>query len=107
MDCPYIEEDKTCGAHALCKKCIEDILLRRWGEDFIKVIQRAEPLNMACHEFFNECIACGGNWSASWLSGVKRLRHEVWDAIPENMGENSWESIMLLLTYLGVKTWDD
>ena len=107
MDCPYIDKNKRCGAQALCKKCIEDTLNSRWGEDFVKVVQRAEPLNMTVREFFDECLACGGNWSSSWLSGVKRLRPEVWDAIPSNMGKNSWETIMLLLTYLGVRTWDD
>lgn len=107
MNCPYIEKDMKCGTHALCKKCIEDILLQRWREDFITVAQRAEPLNMTDREFFGECIACGGNWSGAWLSGIKRLRPAVWDVIPNNMGKNSWETIMLLLVYLGVTMGDD
>lgn len=74
----------------------------RWGEDFVKFCGQYEPLNMNCKEFLGHCIACGGNWGGMLLSGIKQLRPEVWDKIPENMGHDAIIPILSTLTLIGV-----
>lgn len=85
-------------------KAIET-LYEDWGEDGKAVVAACiivNPLHMSFHDFLKECVACGGNWGGMLLSGIKRLRPEVWDAIPEKMGYNAWVDICSVLSLLSV-----
>lgn len=87
-------------------KAIET-LYEDWGEDGKAVVAACiivDPIRMSFDEFLKECVACGGDWGAMLLSGVKRLRPEVWDAIPNNMGHNAWIDICCVLSLLNVST---
>ena len=82
-------------------------LYEDWGEDGKAVVASCiivDPIRMNFDEFLKECVCCGGNWGGMLLSGVKRLRPEVWDAIPDKMGSNAWVDICCVLSLLGVNT---
>ena len=85
------------------KSAIEDIETD-WGDDGKKVIELAfnNPLHITLKEFMNNCTAMGGNWGGMLLSGIKRLRPEVWEAIPDNMGNRGFVIICATITLLGV-----
>lgn len=62
-------------------------LIEEWGEDGKRVIEAAAkvtPFNGDTGDFLNHCVTCGGNWGGMFLSGIKKLFPEVWDAIPMN-----------------------
>lgn len=62
-----------------------------WGEQGQKVIEAClnNPIIMSTESFLNNyCTACGGNWGGMLLSGIQRLRPDVYDLIPDNMGDN-------------------
>lgn len=66
-------------------------LNKYWGEQGQKVIEAclSNPVIMSTESFLNNyCTACGGNWGGMLLSGIQRLRPDVYDLIPDNMGED-------------------
>lgn len=84
-------------------------LVTAWKEDGKKVIEtcaKFAPLNMTSKEFLNHCTAFGGNWGGMLLSGLQKLRPEVWEAIPDNMGCFAWQGICATLILCGVDTSD-
>lgn len=80
-------------------------LEKEWGADGRAVVEKCYgvPLNMTMEEFLKHCTACGGNWGGMLLSGLKRLRPEVWEAIPEKMGNSAWLCICATLSLLNVE----
>ena len=100
MDCPY--NDGKCGRHAQCKSCLLEGITAEWGDNFTEILQRAEPLNMKFNDFLDECIGCGGNWTGMILSGIKSLRPELYEAVPDYMGKRAWMTLVNTLFYLGV-----
>lgn len=80
------------------------LLDKEWGAAGHKVVEKCYgvPLNMTCDQFLKHCSACGGNWGGMLLSGIKRLRPEVYDAVPDDMGHNAWNCIIATLRLLGV-----
>lgn len=90
-------------------KAIETIYAD-WKDDGQAVVAACiitGPLHMDMKDFLSECICCGGNWGGMLLSGVKRLRPEVWDAIPNDMGDRAWIDICCVLTLLDVVAEND
>lgn len=80
-----------------------DIIRERWGEEVAREVLLAQKTYLPLDDYLNKyCKTCGGNWGGWFLSGVKELWPLVWDAIPENMGENCFETIMHLLACLGI-----
>ena len=76
-----------------------------WGADGEKVTLACfheNPYNRSIGDFLSECTACGGDWGAMLLSGIKRLYPKVYDAIPNEMGRSAWNDICLLLILLGI-----
>lgn len=75
-----------------------------WEEDAEKVFEAVSlqiPYNGSFAEFEEqECVACGGNWGAMVLYGIKGIFPEVYDAIPNNMGKNGTEAFVSLLYVL-------
>lgn len=80
-------------------------LVNYWGADGEKVIveiNRSERSPFTADEFLDHCIACGGNWGGMLLTGIKEIYPNVYDAIPDNMGEHAWECLISVITLLGV-----
>lgn len=73
-----------------------------WGDDFFKLVCLTNKTPMTFKEFLTHCYSCGGDWGAMLLSGVHVLYPEIWDAIPEDMGWNPFNTICALLVLLGV-----
>ena len=71
-------------------------------EEAEKVIELClnNPVNMSMDEFFKYCTACGGNWGGMLLSGIERLRPEVYKAIPNKIAETGGEAFALICTIL-------
>jgi hypothetical protein len=73
-----------------------------WGDDVLVVACLATKTPMTFKEFLEHCTACGGDWGGMLLTGVNKLYPEVWKAIPDDMGWNSFTTICALLVLLGV-----
>ncbi len=58
------------------------------------------PVNISMKEFFEYCTACGGNWGGMLLSGIQRLRPEVYDAIPNEIASSGGEAFALICNIL-------
>ena len=50
--------------------------------------------------FLDNCTACGGNWTAMLMSGIKRLFPEYWEKMPDK--EYDINEVFLILKELGV-----
>lgn len=78
-----------------------------WGEDGEKVVTtciRQNPLNITLTQFLDHAIACGGNLNGMLLTGLKRLRPEVWEVIPNDMGPLAIGGVVATLILCGVDT---
>ena len=69
---------------------MNDIIIL-WGEEVggkvIETIHYAPKIEMSWIDFLSLCTACGGNWVGMVASGIKKLSQEVYDALPNNLGE--------------------
>lgn len=74
------------------------------GKKVIEICARSNPINLSAAEFLKHCTACGGNWGGMLLSGLRKLRPEVWEAIPDDMGSLAWLGIGSTLILCGVDT---
>lgn len=54
------------------------------------------PVNISMKEFFEYCTACGGNWGGMLLSGIEKLRPEVYEAMPNKIAESGGEAFALI-----------
>lgn len=83
----------------------KETLIALWKTRGIALVEVAEvrPISMTTKEFLTHCTACGGDWGAMLLSGIKELSPLVYDLIPDNMGVFSFCAICELLDVLGVK----
>lgn len=82
-------------------------IIENWGEKGKKVLYecaKSTPFSGTLDDFLNECTACGGNWCGMFLSGIKKIWPNVYDAIPDNMGANAFFCICYILSLLSVKT---
>lgn len=79
-----------------------DFITKNWGEDVLKAIDSCKPLNITFGQFLDKCVACGGNWGGMLLSGLRKLRPEIWEAIPDDMGIYAWQCICDTLILAGV-----
>lgn len=79
-----------------------DFITKNWGEDVLEAIDSCEPLNITFDQFLDKCVACGGNWGGMLLSGLKKLRPKIWEAIPDDMGIYAWRCICNTLVLAGV-----
>lgn len=80
-------------------------ILIQWKEDGQKVLDAIARQNikaMSGDEFLSHCTACGGNWGGMFLTGIKALYPEVYEAIPDQMGKNAFFVICAVLDLLQV-----
>lgn len=83
----------------------QETLVKYWGEDGKRVIEetaKITPFNKDFKSFLTHCACCGGNWGAMFLSGIKELYPNVWEAIPDNMGTFAWAGICNTLILCGI-----
>lgn len=88
-------------------KDARDFLTDQWGDNGIRLISECENIqkfNGKSRDFLDHCTACGGNWGAMLLSGIKDLWPSVWDIIPDEMGLFSFTCICNVLILCGVDT---
>lgn len=78
-----------------------------WGDEAAARIQSAVAhdgiKSMPLKGFLPHCIACGGNWGAMLLTGIKALWPTVWDAIPDDMGLHAIVPLINVLELCGVQ----
>ena len=79
-----------------------DFVENRWGTAVLDVIDRQDTKPMTMDDFLLHCTACGGDWGAMFLTGIKALYPEVYDAIPDNMGHFAWRCICETLELLQI-----
>lgn len=60
---------------------------------------------MSGKEFLSNCTACGGNWSAMIMSGIRECFPERYDSMPNNKEYDLFE-LMQIAAECGVK-WED
>lgn len=86
------------------KKAIE-IIEEDWGDRGKQVIELAfnNRLDISFDEFLSNCTACGGNWGGMLLTGFKKLRPEIYEAIPDDMGHRAFVVLCATLDLLGVE----
>ena len=63
-----------------------DFVAELWGNNVLAVIDCQDTKPMTMDDFLLHCTACGGDWGAMFLTGIKALYPDVYDAIPDNMG---------------------
>lgn len=81
----------------------QNYLVENWGEAGKKVIEAAftvNPFNGNTKAFLDHCSACGG----MFLTGIKRLYPNVYDAIPNDMGVSAFTCIAMTMRLCGVDT---
>jgi hypothetical protein len=85
----------------------QETVVDYWGEDGKKVIEecaRVTPFNGDVKTFLDHCTCNGGNWGGMFLSGIKKLYPNVWEAVPDDMGVFAWNGICNTLILCGVDT---
>lgn len=84
----------------------DDFIVATWKDDGIKVLEAIDQQHttpMTTDEFLSHCTACGGNWGAMLLTGIKVLYPTVYDAIPDDMGHFAWRCLCEVLELLQIK----
>ena len=84
----------------------DEVLVALWKEDGIKVLETISAqhvIPMTMPEFLNNCLACGGDWGAMLLTGIKALYPNVYEAIPNDMGHFAFRCICETLELLQIK----
>ena len=81
---------------------IRAFIQEHWGDAVLTAIDAEPALQMSFDEFLGHCTAHGGNWGGMLLSGLKKLRPKVWNAIPDKMGPFSWILICETIKLCGV-----
>ena len=85
---------------------IRAFIQEHWGDAVLTAIDAEPALQMSFDEFLDHCTAHGGNWEGMLLSGLKKLRPKVWNAIPDKMGPFSWILICGTIELCGVSPSD-
>lgn len=76
-----------------------DSFYKYWTEeeaDKVIALCLNNPVNMSMGKFCEYCTACGGNWGGMLLSGIERLRPEVYEAIPNKIASSDIEAFALI-----------
>ena len=82
-----------------------ELIEDNWGEKTLDIIfDNRNKFDGDFDDFLDNCIACGGDWNGMILSGLQKLFPEVYEAIPNDMGVNSWDCLCATINLLGIKT---
>lgn len=83
----------------------QTLIVENWGEQGERVIEQcamSNPFNNTFESFLSRCTACGGNWGAMLLTGIRDMWANVWDAIPNDMGVFAFPCLCAVLVLCGV-----
>ena len=83
----------------------QETIVNNWheaGEEVIAACFYSNPFKDSFEAFLSHCTPCGGNWGGLLLSGIAELYPEVYNAIPDDMGLNAFNSLVCVLILLGV-----
>ena len=58
------------------------------------------PIDKPLNEFLKDCTACGGDWGGMLLSGINKLRPQVYEAIPNQIGDNGMQAFAVICNIL-------
>ena len=84
----------------------EEFVVATWGLPGFTIVQVCNAIKaptMTYEEFLSHCTACGGDWGAMLLSGIKELYPLIWDLIPDNMGAYTFAVLSNVIRLLNVK----
>lgn len=79
-------------------------IIKEWedrGKLIVDYIATLDITPKSLDSFWKHCIACGGDWSAMILTGIKELYPEIWDMIPDKMGKFAFSVLCEVLNLLG------
>lgn len=101
-----IQKLRSLPVSALADLPEDQFIVACWKESGIAVLEAIDrqvimPMSQD-HFLGTHCYACGGNWVAMLLTGIKALYPEVYDAIPDNMGHFAWRCICSVVALLGI-----
>lgn len=80
-------------------------IVEKWGEDGKRVVETIVNTNhspMSFDTFLDKCTTCGGNWGGMVLTGIKEIAPEVYDAIPNHMGNSAWNCLCAVTRLMGI-----
>ena len=84
----------------------EERLVACWKFDGIAILKYIDTLleipHMSYDDFLSRCTACGGNWSAMLLSGIKDRYPIIYNLIPAKMGTTGNEAFFTLCELLNL-----
>lgn len=80
-------------------------LSMNWGDAIIKAISESEPLMLNYKMYLEHCTFYENDWNKTLLSGLKKLRPKIWQAIPkdEDKGPHALQCICDTLILSGVR----
>ena len=101
-----IQKLRSLPVSALADLPEDQFLVACWkdhGISVLEAISHQHTTPMTTDSFIsNHCYACGGDWGAMLLTGIKSLYPEVYDAIPDDMGHFAWRCLCSVTTLLGI-----
>lgn len=83
----------------------KDLLIDEWGADGVKVIQatkKVKKFDGTFNEFLDDCTACGGNFTAMYLTGLEKLYPSVVEVIPDYLGKDVFSCICAVMVLCGI-----
>lgn len=85
-----------------------ETLILLWKEQGLAVVDECETYKathepMEIKQFLNHCTACGGDWGAMLLTGIREIAPAVWNAIPDDMGLYAFCGICETLNCMGIE----
>lgn len=84
----------------------DEVIAALWkeaGVNVLEAIERQAIAPMTMDDFLSHCTACGGDWNGMFLTGIKTLYPEVYEAIPDDMGSFAFRCICEVLELLQIK----
>ena len=53
---------------------------------------------MTLNDFLNHCTVCGGNWTAMFLTGLKEVAPDIYNAMPDR--NYSFDEVVFIVNHL-------
>lgn len=86
------------------KREASEFIIKEWedrGKSIVDYITTLDITPKPLDSFWEHCIACGGDWGAMILTGIRELYPEIWDMIPDKMGVFAFSVLCEILNLLG------
>ena len=86
------------------KKEAREFIIKEWedrGKAIVDYIETLDTSPKPLDKFWEHCTACGGDWGAMILTGIRELYPALWDLIPDHMGIFAFGLLCEVLNLLG------